>query len=157
MRTCSLKFFLLFTGVVAFVGCSDDNIPQTPQAPFSISDMWILNSTNPRPGNVLTIGQSVSINYGAAYTLSEQDAAKLANLSVTFDFDIIDAQGNFIQEVGDVPDNLININEAGGSVTATKSLAIPAEATNTNFLRLVALVRSTADTLMGDVRFWSLQ
>jgi len=152
----TLVRFIACLSIAGFIfGCSDEEIPSTPSAPFLFNAMLVTKNTTPTLFTPLARGQVVSFKVGVAYTLAPSEAANIRNLSLSLDFDNVDSLGSFIQEIGKFPDSTMAITSAAASLVIPISVTMPGGGTP-SFVRLTAAIADTAATAASEDKFWPL-
>jgi len=160
MSLLSIRY--IFIPVVLMIllmgGCETDGIPTTPSAPFNLTRLSITRNVTPATNTVLAKNQSITFNVEVAYTVGAPEDSNLTALSVTLDFDMVDENGNFIQEIGAAPDFTTSVTKTSSTETHAISIFTPnPPAGTTRFVRILALMLSGNRIVGGELNFWPLQ
>ncbi len=139
-----LLFISCLVGLSAS-SCSDTEIPQTPEAPFALTRIWILNDAIPPFGTPLVPGTNVSFTFIIVYTLSAEDEADLDNRNVGIDLHALDALRNRI-EIGTFPDDFIALDANADVIFGSLTMNIPFGAA---VVRLVAAIADDNNQLVS--------
>jgi hypothetical protein len=131
------------------LSCKDTEIPQTPEAPFALTRMWIMNDAQPPLGTVLTPGTNVTFDFQVAYTLTEEDANR-SGLLLLVDFEVRDA-ANVAFELGDDPDGTLDLTSSSDIIQGTFTFTIPA---NAAVVDLFVEIQDSNGLLLQDARSW---
>jgi len=162
-RNCRWWFGVVLLSLLALaLGCSETDIPQSPEAPFLLTDVVFTNDISPRPFTTLRPGQAVNFDVGTAYTLAPDDGGNIRSLAITLDFDVVDSNADFIRELGRVPDKSMPIDKISNISRSALSIALPANLSRIHFVRVFAALGNAsggglADTLSCEVTFWPLR
>ena len=155
------KSFIFIPGLLAMLligGCETDGIPTTPSAPFNLTRLSITRNVTPATNTMLAKNQSVTFNIEVAYAVGAPEDSNLASLTVSLDFDMVDENGNFVQEIGGVPDFSTSVTASSSTESHSVTIFTPNPSSGTTrFVRILALISSGSRIVGGEIRFWPLQ
>jgi hypothetical protein len=147
-----LVLWVMCMMTVGAMSCSDTDIPQTPEAPFAVSRIWIMNDGQPPFGTLLTAGANVTFDFQVAYALSEDDANR-AGLQILVDFEFRDIN-DVAFELGVDPDGLLDLTESSDVISGSFPFAIPSNATA---IDMFVEIHDVNGALLQDIRVWLVQ
>ncbi len=160
MSPRSMRFISISCAAMVMLmwGCETDGIPTTPSAPFNLTRLSITRNITPATNTVLAKNQSVTFNVEVAYTVGAPEDSNLTALALTLDFDMVDENGNFVQEIGGAPDFTTSVTKTSSTETHTLSIFTPNPSVGTTrFVRILALMVSGNRIVGGELNFWPLQ
>ncbi|MCI0699302.1 hypothetical protein L0337_45780 [candidate division KSB1 bacterium] len=154
-KTCRLLGSAVwFCASIVVLGCSETDIPNTPEAPFLFTDVEFAQSTSPQLGTTLSRGSTINFNVGIAYTLAPEDDRDRQNITVAVLFQSISATDTVDLAFSQKP-----VSAASGLVTESQQITLPNDAVTLSVIIALLKALPGQDPTFPDfeVESWPIQ